>query len=238
MGITDHIVIVGAGHAGVQLAASPREGGNVGPLTLVHGEDRRPYDRPSLSKNLLADDDAAPVPLRGEGFFASRDVDLVAARIDRADTDRGVLVDERLRTSDEAVSAIGDCAVVHDPTTGATSRLESIQNATDQARHLASGLLGESGGYRAVPWFWSTQGSLKLQIVGLVEGVDSIVDRGAGDRRSLLCFRDGRLIAVESINDPGTHLTARRLFERGLAAAEFDLRHVAKQMLAASGAVA
>jgi len=160
------------------------------------------------------------------------------------ETDHGVLVDPWLITSDSQISAIGDCAVVHDPETGTRRRLESIQNATDQGHYVAARILGEASPYRAVPWFWSNQGSLKLQLVGLGPQPDRLVVRGASDRFSVFCLRDGLLTAVESVNDPGTHLAARRLMERvmpteaELVGADFDVRAMARRAMAGKTAAA
>ena len=115
----------------------------------------------------------------------------------------GVVVDEQLGTSDPAVSAIGDCAVYPSRHAGGASvRLESVQNAVDHARSLAAHLSGRSRPYDAVPWFWSDQGPLKLQIAGLTAGSDAHVTLGEGGSCAVLCFRGGRLAGVESINRP------------------------------------
>lgn len=169
--------------------------------------------------------------------------DGLAARAGLA-TDRGVSVDRWLSTSDPRIMAIGDCAAVRDPRTGGTQRLESIQNATDQGRYVAARILGETRPYAAVPWFWSNQGSLKLQLVNLGMPQDRHVVRGSAQRFSVLCFGNGRLTAVESVNDPGTHLAARRLLERAvpgeaeLAAVDHDLRALARSVVARETAVA
>jgi 3-phenylpropionate/trans-cinnamate dioxygenase ferredoxin reductase subunit len=158
--------------------------------------------------------------------------------------DGGVLVDQRLVTSDPRISAIGDCAVMWDPATGTRQRLESVQNATDQGRYVAARLLGEHRPYRALPWFWSDQGSLRLQLVNVAAESDQLVLRGDEGRFSVLCLRAGLLTAVESVNDPGTHLAARRLLERmipgeaELAAVDYDLRVLARRAMARGAAVA
>lgn len=127
---------------------------------------------------------------------------------------QGIVVDRQLRTIDPHIWAIGDCAQhpnIHSDTP--TIRLESIQNAADQARCVAAQLCGQSGEYVSLPWFWSDQGDLKLQIAGLLEGHDQFVLRGAPDSLScsVFCFKAGRLIAVESVNRPVDHIAARRL---------------------------
>src|SRR5690606_19913055 len=73
-----------------------------------------------------------------------------------------IVVDEHLRTADPAIHAVGDCASHTNAHAGARVRLESVQNATDQGRHVAAALLGERRPYAGVPWFWSHQGELKL----------------------------------------------------------------------------
>jgi 3-phenylpropionate/trans-cinnamate dioxygenase ferredoxin reductase subunit len=159
-------------------------------------------------------------------------------------TDGGVLVDQWLATSDPLITAIGDCAVVCDPATGGRRRLESIQNATDQGRYVAARILGERRPYDAVPWFWSNQGALRLQLVGVAGESDQLVVRGDERRFSVFCLRSGRLTAVESVNDPGTHMATRRLMERmppteaELIAADYDVRTLARRAMARETAVA
>jgi 3-phenylpropionate/trans-cinnamate dioxygenase ferredoxin reductase subunit len=99
------------------------------------------------------------------------------------------------------------------PEPGSIGRLESVQNATDQARHAAEVILGSAGPYAAVPWFWSHQGSLRLQIAGVRGPADATVTLGDVDagKFSVLSFRDGLMTCVESLNRPADHLAARRL---------------------------
>lgn len=125
----------------------------------------------------------------------------------------GVITDTYCRTSDAAIYAIGDCARWPDPRTGRMLRLESIQTAADQARTLAKTLTGTPTGYDAVPWFWSDQYEVKLQMAGLSEGHDRAVTRGDPDADgfSIFYFRDGRLIAADSINAPADHMAARKI---------------------------
>jgi 3-phenylpropionate/trans-cinnamate dioxygenase ferredoxin reductase subunit len=130
-------------------------------------------------------------------------------------TDNGILVDAQLRTSDARVAAIGDCARFNTGySAGASSvRLESVQNATEQARYLAGRLVaGAPGpGYDAVPWFWTEQFDRKLQIAGLTGGFDRIELIAADeDRFSVYCYRGETLIGCESVNSTREHLRARR----------------------------
>ncbi|MBV8850892.1 MAG: FAD-dependent oxidoreductase [Methylobacteriaceae bacterium] len=150
------------------------------------------------------------------------------------DIDNGIKVDADLLTSDPAISAIGDCASFPSPHAASHIRLESVQNAADQSRAVAARLMGKVAPYAAVPWFWSDQRDLKLQIAGLSSGCDHTVIIGNADERrmSVLCFRRDKLIAVESVNRGSDHVAARKIFGRGmpaLAAAEaskpgFDLK--------------
>ncbi|MCC2104673.1 MAG: pyridine nucleotide-disulfide oxidoreductase, partial [Hyphomicrobiales bacterium] len=128
-----------------------------------------------------------------------------------------VVVDEALTTSDPHVSAIGDCCAHPNPYAGRRFRLESVQNATDQARVVARKLTGKAARYDALPWFWSDQGDLKLQIAGLNMGCDLFVTRGdtAGRSFSVFGFSGGRLRVVESVNRAADHMIARRLIAAG-----------------------
>lgn len=131
--------------------------------------------------------------------------------------DDGVVTNDRLLTGDPAISAIGDCAAYPNAFTGGMARLESVQNAVDQAKHVAARLTGEEGVYQAVPWFWSNQGSERLQIAGLGQRHDDVVTRGepAAGRFSFFLYRGDKLVAVESVNSAADHMLARRLFEKG-----------------------
>jgi 3-phenylpropionate/trans-cinnamate dioxygenase ferredoxin reductase component len=129
--------------------------------------------------------------------------------------DDGIVVDEHLRTSDPHVYAVGDCARF--PTDTGLLRLESVQNATDQARHVADVILGRHAPYDRVPWFWSNQGPLRLQIAGLTQLADTTALSGdpSSGRFSVLSFHEGQLVAVESLNRPADHIAARRLLASG-----------------------
>ena len=132
--------------------------------------------------------------------------------------DNGIAADAQLLTSDAAISAIGDCASFPDAATGTRLRLESVQNAVDQGRYVAQRIVGKAtGGYAAVPWFWSDQRDLKLQMVGLTGGCDRTVLRGDPATRafSVFCFRGDRLLGIESINRGADHMFGRRLIGAG-----------------------
>lgn len=131
-------------------------------------------------------------------------------------TDNGIVVDARMATSAPGIFAIGDCANFPNRHAGKRTRLESIQNATDQARYLA-GILAEPeeaiSSYEELPWFWSNQGDVRLQIAGLSEPDDeTLFKQGRSPTRfSVFGFRDGILCFVESVNSPSDHVHARKL---------------------------
>lgn len=382
------IVVVGSGHAGVELAAALRQHGHTDPITIVGDEPDLPYQRPPLSKEFLKSSADAGLPLKGEAFYAAKDITLRLGRhalaidrerrelelaggerlpydhlvlatgarnrvppipgLDRAPTlelrtladarvlherldslrhvtivgggfvglevaallrgrgiavalveatsrlmgrvlsarmsahfrfhhealgtrlhfetlvrgvheaprgcsvalssgetletdavlvaagvvpntelaqraglavDNGIVADARLLTSDPTISAIGDCVAYPNVHAGGMARLESVQNAVDQAKFVAARLCGEDGTYHATPWFWSNQGSQRLQIAGLGDDHDDAILRGdpLGDKFSIFLYRGERLLAVESVNAAADHMLARRLIGQGTA---------------------
>lgn len=124
----------------------------------------------------------------------------------------GIIVDEHLLTADPNISAIGDCALFASERFGASLRLESVQNATDQARCVAARLTGHAKNYDGFPWFWSDQGPDKLQIAGLTTGYDQVVVRGDVGQGSFsaFCYKGGCLIGIESVNRASDHVFGRR----------------------------
>ena len=132
--------------------------------------------------------------------------------------DGGIVVDAAARTSDPSVVAAGDCTVLPHPLTGAGRvRLESVQNAVTQGGVAAHTLLGRAVDTRTVPWFWSFQADLRLQIAGLSTGYDACVVRGEPDTEkfSVLYYRQGALLAVDAVNNPGDYLTVRKALSSG-----------------------
>ncbi len=134
-------------------------------------------------------------------------------------TERGaILVDSAARTSDPRVVAAGDAVLFPHPLGGeGLVQLESVQNAVDQAKVAAKTLMGIETEYRAVPWFWSDQADLKLQMAGLSAGYDQTVLRGNPDEEkfSVLYYRDGRIIAVDAVNDVSDYMAVRRALGAG-----------------------
>ncbi|WP_345750868.1 NAD(P)/FAD-dependent oxidoreductase [Microbacterium rhizophilus] len=151
--------------------------------------------------------------------------------------DGGIVVDRMLRTSAPDIYAIGDCARFPFGDVGTLVRLESVQNAVDQAKAVAAILLGQDSSYAQLPWFWSHQGKLRLQIAGLSLGADRSVTLYTRDRPSVYHFRSGQLIAVESLGAAAEHLAARRVLQSGadvtpedVLTPGFDLRKIARML--------
>ena len=156
---------------------------------------------------------AADLVVVGVGVVANAEL----AREAGLPVDNGIVVDEFLRTSDEHVFAIGDCARYPSAFSGSPVRLESVQNAVDQGVCVARTIAGKLTAYSAVPWFWSDQFDIRLQMAGLAEGHDHKVVRGdpATGKFSVFHFRAGKLCSVDSVNRPLDHLAARKLLASG-----------------------
>ncbi len=129
------------------------------------------------------------------------------------EVDNGILVDGCGQTSDPDIFAAGDCTRFYSNRYQRSVRMESVQNAIDQAKAVAQALLGQEVDYDPLPWFWSDQYDIKLQIAGLSEGYDDTKVVGSTDDSKFYVayLHDGRLIAVDSINSPRSHMMARRV---------------------------
>lgn len=150
----------------------------------------------------------------------------------------GVCVDARLLTNDTRISAIGDCAEYPSIHAGSRVRLESVQNAVDQARYVAARLTGAGGPrYQAVPWFWTYQYNQKVQIAGLGPADGRVVVNGNEADGSFSVYRfnpDGVLVCVESVNRTAEHVLARRILATArrptydqISCGSVDLNHFA-----------
>ena len=247
-----HVTIVGGGFIGLEVAALMRQRGIA--VDVLEAADRlmgrvlSPMMSEEFRKIHLAMGTrlrlgviATAVAERGGGFTVAlsdgdaleTDAILVAAGVvPNAElavaaglaVDNGIVVDERLVTSDPAISAVGDCAAHPNPFGIGMIRLESVQNAVDQAKTVAARLTGDDQPYHALPWFWSHQGAAKLQIAGLAMGADDAVMRGEPDsgKFSVFVYRSDRLIAVESVGSAGDHMVARRLLAAGITVTKKD----------------
>lgn len=244
------VAIVGGGYIGLEVAAVARTMGHE--VTVIEAQDRvmKRVVSPTVSawfQQLHADkgvrlmldtgitgfsgsDRVTGVQLAGGGEVPC-DIALVAVGAVPNDelaaacglaTGDGILVDDGALTSDPLVHAAGDCTRFHSALYGRSIRLESVQNAIDQAKAVAASILGQEVHYDPVPWFWSDQYAVKLQIAGLSQDHDEA--RTFGDPASgsfyVAYLGGGRLLAVDSINHPRSHMMARRAigktFEDGL----------------------
>lgn len=129
--------------------------------------------------------------------------------------ENGIKTDAEGRTSDPAIWAAGDCASF--PYQGGSIRLESVQNAIDQAETVAQNILGAGIPYQPQPWFWSDQYDVKLQIAGLNTGYDRVVVRASGPARSHWYYAGDRLLAVDAMNDPRGYMIGKRLIAAGVS---------------------
>jgi 3-phenylpropionate/trans-cinnamate dioxygenase ferredoxin reductase subunit len=152
--------------------------------------------------------------------------------------DNGVVVDEFLATTDPRIFAIGDCASYPSSYAGTRVRLESVQNAVDQAKCVAANVLGMPAPYTAPPWFWSDQGEYRLQIAGLTGSADDVHVVGNAGEAIAYCFRSGRLIGIETVNRPSHHMMGRKLLTSGIEVSRAELERLEFDLAAHLAAVA
>ncbi|MBI5861263.1 MAG: FAD-dependent oxidoreductase [Rhodocyclales bacterium] len=242
-----NMVVIGGGFIGLEIAAAARKKGKQ--VTVLEAADRlmARVVSPPISQFYLdlhsehgvdivlgakvtellgnngqiaavrtADGREFPAGLLIVGIGVIANVELAQAA--GLEVDGGIVVDACSRTADPAIVAAGDCTLrrLED---GRLLRLESVQNATEQAKSAAFALLGKERPFTAAPWFWSDQYDIKLQMIGLTVGFDQAVLRGKPEERKFSAFyyRDGKLLAIDSINQPADHMTGRRLFEQGVS---------------------
>ncbi|MFL9499519.1 NAD(P)/FAD-dependent oxidoreductase [Rhodopseudomonas palustris] len=237
-----HVVVIGAGFIGLEFAATARGKGlevdvvelaprvmarAVTPEISSYFHDRHTAagirmhygvrateieaDGDRVTGVALSNGQTLPCDLVVVGVGVIPNVEIAAAA--GLLTAAGIIVNQQLLTSDPNISAIGDCALFESVRFGETLRVESVQNATDQARCVAARLTGEAKPYDGYPWFWSDQGDDKLQIVGLTAGFDQVVIRGSVAERSFsaFCYKAGKLIGIESVNRAADHVFGRKI---------------------------
>ncbi len=240
------VLIIGGGYIGLEIAASARRYGLV--TTLLEAAPRilQRVAAPATSQRFtrLHQDNGVDVrtgvkitglsasPGGGctatlsDGMTITADLAVIGIGVapatavaERANLllDNGIAVDALCTTSDPAIFAAGDCASF--PLNGTRIRLESVQNAHEQAEAAAVNMLGGATPYAPVPWFWSDQYDVKLQIAGLNTGYDQVIERtgaraGTG---SAWYFANGRFIATDAYNDAAAFMVAKRLLEAGLS---------------------
>jgi len=178
-------------------------------VTAIEGEGK-------VTGVRLADGTIVPADLVVVGIGIIPAVEpLIAAG---AEGGNGVRVDAQCRTSLPDIFAVGDCALhANRFADGAAVRLESVQNATDQASVAAKVILGEDVAYEATPWFWSNQYDLKLQTIGLSIGYDQAVVRGDPATRSfsVVHLKQSKVIALDCVNATKDYVQGRKLVEAG-----------------------
>ncbi len=135
------------------------------------------------------------------------------------EVDNGIIVDEFCRTNDAHIVAAGDCANHFNAIYGRRMRLESVPNASEQGKTAAASLCGLTKAYKSLPWFWSDQYDLKLQIAGLSQGYDQVVVRGdklASRSFAAFYFKDGHLIAADCINRPQEFMLSKKIITENI----------------------
>mgnify|MGYP000710546791 CR=1 FL=1 len=151
--------------------------------------------------------------------------------------DNGIIVDDNGKTSDDHIFAVGDCSNHPNNILKRRLRLESVQNAVEQAKSVAAGISGNHKPYHQVPWFWSDQYNIKLQIAGISQHHDRRVIRGSPEEEKFAVFyqKDKHLIAVDAINSPKEFVTGKKLIERQteiplelLQDMDFDLKEMVR----------
>lgn len=236
-----HAVIIGGGYIGLETAASLRKTGmqvtvlEAMPRVLqrvtteeisafyqrIHEEEgvkvvvdavvERIDGDDSVRSVVCADGTSYPADVVIIGIGVLPNVELAEAA--GLDVGNGIVVDEYARTSDPAILAVGDCTWHYNPIYDRHIRLESVQNANEQSNVAAATICGKLEPYRALPWFWSDQYDLKLQIAGLSQGYDEVIIRGdISSGRSFAAFylRQGQLLAVDAVNKPQEFMLGKR----------------------------
>lgn len=235
------LVVIGAGYIGLEVAAVAQQAGLV--VTVIEMADRvmsrvvspeisdfyqiehtNQGVRFRLSTSVSAlkgkkrvksvttsDDEEIPADLVVIGVGILPNTELATAA--GLDVENGIVVDDHCRTGDPDIYAMGDCTSHPNAIYDRRLRLESVHNALEQAKTTAANICGKDASYCQVPWFWSDQYDLKLQIAGLSEGYDGVAVRGNPAERSFSCLylMENRLIAVDAINAPRDFVQSKQL---------------------------
>jgi len=238
---SSNVAIIGAGYIGLEVAAVAKSLGKS--VTVIEAQDRpmKRVVSQAVSDYFSGLHKARGIELRlntgieaieggdsvtgvrlSTGEMVPAELVLVAVGAEPNDhlaaeagleVDNGILVDGCGQTSDPDIFAAGDCTRFYSNRYQRSVRMESVQNAIDQAKAVAQALLGQEVDYDPLPWFWSDQYDIKLQIAGLSEGYDDtkVVGSTQDNKFYVAYLHDGRLIAVDSINSPRSHMMARRV---------------------------
>jgi 3-phenylpropionate/trans-cinnamate dioxygenase ferredoxin reductase subunit len=234
------MAVIGAGYIGLEVAASARTAGLE--VTVLEMADRcmNRVTAPQISEFYRQRHQAAGVEMlfntsvtgfegegrvqlvrSGTGAAVAADLVVVGVGIQPESTlaaaaglacEDGIFVDEQCRTSDPHIFAAGDCTNHPSARYGRRCRLESVDNAVEQAKVAAANMCGHEVRHEHVPWFWSDQFDIKLQIAGLSQGYDKAVTRGdpAQNRFSVWYLRQGELLAVDAVNSPGDFMHGKK----------------------------
>lgn len=247
-GQVEEIVVLGGGFIGLEIAATLSLGGRkvtvieaqdrllgraVAPVISEHVRrrleglgvrvllgttlDRLDGDNGAVSAAITSTGERLPARMIVVGIGVVPNVELAeAAGLSIAN---GIRVDPHMRSSAPEILAIGDNASYRHWFSAADVRLESVQNATDQARLAARTILGHESAYEAVPWFWSDIGDMKLQMVGLTGGSSRQVVSGdpAENKFAVHHYLGDRLIGVETVNRPADHMLGRKMIGLGFS---------------------
>lgn len=241
---TKQVVIIGGGYIGLETAASLRKLG--ADVTVLEREDRVLYrvTAPEMSVffeelhaqhnvSVLSNKNVISVELNNEenkvlcddttSYKANIIVVGVGIKVNtelaqqaRLEIENGIKVDATARTIDEDIYAIGDCTFHFNPHYKRFIRLESVQNAVDQAKVAASSICGKDVTYNTIPWFWSDQYDVKLQMVGLSQGYNQTIKRIETDRencQSIWYFKDDELLAVDAVNNAKAYMLGTRFIQ-------------------------
>ena len=236
-----HLVIIGGGYIGLEVASVAKSKDMQ--VTILEMEDRilQRVTHPAMSafyhelhraKGVNIKTSSRVTAFVGEGWVnevvcadgTSVDADVVIVGVGVVPNvelaaeaglacDNGIVVDERCATGDSAIFAAGDCTNHPNKLLDRRLRLESVPNAMEQSRVAASNLTGGDKKYASIPWFWSDQYDLKLQMVGFSSDADESITRGVPETHEFAMFhyKSGKIIAAEAVNSPREFLVAKQL---------------------------
>jgi 3-phenylpropionate/trans-cinnamate dioxygenase ferredoxin reductase component len=260
-----HAVIIGGGYIGLETAASLRKAGmqvtvlEALPRVLdrvtteeistfyqrIHGEEgvnivtdvgvESIQGAGAAESVACSDGNIFPADLVIVGIGVLPNIELAEAA--GLEVGNGIVVDEYARTSDPDIVAAGDCSWHYNPIYDRHIRLESVQNAIEQANVAAATICGKFSAYRALPWFWSDQYDVKLQIAGLSQGYDQVIIRGdimAGRSFAAFYLREKRLLAVDAVNRPKEFMLGKRIISSAL---DLDISSLADESIALSNLI-
>ena len=242
----DAAVIIGGGYIGLETAASLCKAGMKVTVveamprvlqrvtneevsefyTRVHREEGVEV-KPNSSVQAIEGDSRVKSVSLGCGESIKADLVIIGVGVDPEtslaeaaglEVSNGVVVNRYAQTSDPDIVAAGDCTYHHNPIYDCRLRLESVQNANDQAKVAARTICNSKQAYNSLPWFWSDQFDIKLQIAGLSTGFDKVTIRGStssGRSFAAFYFKAGKFIAVDAVNRPKEYMLGRKALTSG-----------------------